>query len=193
MDFDHAFPFRSRPVTPPPPKHRAPARSPVAAGQSAGRPCPGNSGAVGTLPLRLGAVRLGRARRRPHRRRTPVRFLVPREPAIASARNFSPISASSNSCASKRPANTIGHIANARCLKPCASASTAPTSRNNYAASNRNSMPPICCNAGIIAIESRQLNRATAWPDFAGLYPATLAASAFLSVLLSSSSPVALL
>jgi hypothetical protein len=44
-------------------------------------------------------------------------------------------------------------------------------------------MPPICFNAGIIEIES---------PDFAGLYPATLAASTLRTVPRFPSAPVSL-
>jgi hypothetical protein len=44
-------------------------------------------------------------------------------------------------------------------------------------------MPPICFNAGISEIEA---------PDFAALYPATLAASALLASPLCLSSPVSL-
>ncbi len=44
-------------------------------------------------------------------------------------------------------------------------------------------MPPIFCNGGIVEIES---------PCFAGLYPATLAASTLLAVPASPSTPISL-
>ncbi len=49
-------------------------------------------------------------------------------------------------------------------------------------------MPPICCSAGIIEVEIGEIESA----DFAGMHPATVAASTLLAGPLSSSSPVSL-
>jgi hypothetical protein len=47
-------------------------------------------------------------------------------------------------------------------------------------------MPPICCNAGIIEIEAgnslMKLNRLILAADFAGMHPATFAASTVLTL-----------
>ena len=52
-------------------------------------------------------------------------------------------------------------------------------------------MAPICCNAGIIEIETGEIDIIEIESaDFAGMHPATLAASTLLAGPLSSSSQV---
>ncbi len=100
----------------------------------------------------------------------------------ASARNSSRTFASWNPAPEGAWQIPSGISGNARFSKPCVLASAACISRSSYAGSNKNSMPVICCNAGIIEIELEKLNREFEWPTFyrlviAGLCPATLAAS----------------